>query len=232
MIYIKGGNYTPFLQTSERTERINIHSFYLDVHAVTNEEFLEFVKENPQWARSKVPPLLADGNYLQQWKSDFNIGNTNILHSPVTSVSWFAAEAYAKWVGKRLPTMDEWEYAASAAPANLSKAETLTSYILDWYGKPTPQVLPHVKSAFRNQLGVYDMLGLVWEWVYDFNSVITGSDSRSQGTLGTSLFCAAGSQNAANKEDYASFMRFAFRESLKADYTIRNLGFRCARDAK
>lgn len=232
MMYIRGGYYTPFLQVSGSAEKVSIHSFYLDVHAVTNQEFLEFVKKNPQWARSRVPHLLADDGYLQQWESDFKIGNDKILNSPVTNVSWFAAEAYAKWAGKRLPTMDEWEYAASAAPVNLPKDETLTSYILNWYGNPTPDVLPDVESAFKNKLGVYDMLGLIWEWVYDFNSVIAGSDSRSQGTLEKGLFCAAASQNAVNKEDYASFMRFAFRESLEADYTIRNLGFRCAMDAK
>lgn len=232
MVYIRGGYYTPFLQTGEKIKKVSIHAFYLDIHAVTNHEFLEFVKENPLWAKSKVHRLWADDNYLQQWESDFKIGNSKILNSPVTNISWFAAEAYAKWAGKRLPTMDEWEYAASAAPVNLPAGKTLTAYILDWYGKPTPDVLPPVESAFKNKLGVYDMLGLIWEWVYDFNSVITGSDSRSQGTLGKGLFCAAGSQNAVNKEDYASFMRFAFRESLKAGYTVRNLGFRCAMDVK
>jgi formylglycine-generating enzyme required for sulfatase activity len=89
-----------------------------------------------------------------------------------------------------------------------------------------------VESTFKNGFGVYDMHGLVWEWVYDFNSVITGDDSRSSGALNRQLYCAAGSQNAVNKEDYASFMRFAFRESLKANYTVANLGFRCAMDIK
>lgn len=230
MVYI-WGCYIPFLQTGEDIEKVSIHAFYLDIHAMTNNEFLEFVKKNPLWGSSKVPHLLADGNYLQQWESDFKIGNNKILNSPVTDISWFAAKAYAKWVGKRLPTMDEWEY-ASVAPVNLPKEETLTSYILKWYGKPTPAVLPPVECAFKNKLGAYDKLGLIWEWVSYFNSLITGGDSRSQRTLGTGLFCAAGSQNAVNKEDYASFMRFAFRASLKANYTIRNLGFRCVMDAK
>lgn len=232
MTYIQGGYYKPFLQAAGKDTKVKVQPFYLDVHAVTNREFLEFVKANPQWARSKVSRLFADGNYLAQWKSDFQVGNEKILNSPVTNISWFAADAYAKWVGKRLPTIREWEYAASAKPLNMPKNEALTTYILNWYGKPTPAVLPNVESTFRNKLGVYDMLGLVWEWVYDFNSVITGGDSRSGGTLDKGLFCAAGSQNAVNKEDYASFMRFAFRESLKASYTVRNLGFRCAMDIK
>ena len=79
MIYIPGGYYTPFLQTSGRIQKVNIAPFYLDVHAVTNQEFLEFVKRNPRWAKSKIPSLLADGNYLQQWEGDFTIGNNKIL---------------------------------------------------------------------------------------------------------------------------------------------------------
>lgn len=232
MAYIQGGYFKPFLQAGGKEEKVKIPPFYLDVHAVTNKEFLEFVKANPQWSKSKVSRLFADGNYLAQWKSDFNVGNEKIMNSPVTNISWFAAEAYAKWTGKRLPTVHEWEYAASARPVNMPKNEALTTYILNWYGQPTPAVLPRVESTFKNKFGVYDMLGLVWEWVYDFNSVITGGDSRAGGTLDKGLFCAAGSQNAVNKEDYASFMRFAFRESLKAAYTVRNLGFRCALDVK
>ncbi|TAM97218.1 MAG: formylglycine-generating enzyme family protein [Chitinophagaceae bacterium] len=232
MARIPAGSYQPFLKVNNQAVTIKMHSFYLDAHAVTNAEFLEFVKANPQWSRSKVSKLFADGNYLKQWAGDFTIGNDRIFNSPVTNVSWFAAVAYAKWVGKRLPTMEEWEYAAHSAPVNAPKGEKLATIILNWYSRPTPAILPNVESTFKNGFGVYDMHGLVWEWVYDFNSVITGDDSRSSGALNRQLYCAAGSQNAVNKEDYASFMRFAFRESLKANYTVANLGFRCAMDIK
>lgn len=232
MVRIPSGSYQPFLKVNNKAVSVKMHSFYLDAHAVTNAEFLEFVKANPQWSRSKVSKLFADGNYLKQWAGDFNIGNDRILQSPVTNVSWFAAEAYAKWVGKRLPTMEEWEYAAHAAPLNALRGEKLTTIILNWYSRPTPAILPNVESTFKNSFGVYDMHGLVWEWVYDFNSIITGSDSRAAGALDQQFYCAAGSQNAVDKEDYASFMRFAFRESLKANYTVANLGFRCALDIK
>lgn len=230
MVRIPAGIYHPFLKANNKTVSVKIHSFYLDAHAVTNAEFLDFVKANPQWARSKVSRLFADENYLKQWAGDFNIGNDRILNSPVTNVSWFAAESYAKWVGKRLPTMEEWEYAANSAPVNAPKGEKLSTMILGWYSRPTPVVLPPVESTFKNGFGVYDMHGLIWEWVYDFNSIITGGDSRSAGALDKQFYCAAGSLNAVNKEDYASFMRFAFRESLKANYTVANLGFRCATD--
>lgn len=74
------------------------------------------------------------------------------------------------------------------------------------------------------------MHGLIWEWVSDFNGVITEEEDKNMGTGINSFFCAAGSLNTVNKEDYASFMRYAFRESLKASYTVGSLGFRCAMD--
>lgn len=225
MVRIPAGHYTPFITSALHPAEVNLKAFYLDVAAVTNRQFLAFVKQNPSWARSRVSPLFADGNYLKGWASDYAVGDPQILNSPVTDVSWFAAQAYCKWVGKRLPTLDEWEYAASALPTGADRGTRLTTLILEWYSHPNPRVLPPVKSTYRNQYGLYDMHGLVWEWVYDFNSVLP-----DRGGEGNNLFCAAGSQLTADKEDYAAFMRFAFRESLKGAYTVANLGFRCAQD--
>ncbi len=232
MVKIPAGIYQPFLKAGNKPEKIKIAAFYLDEHAVTNAEYLAFVKANPEWLRSRVSRLFADRNYLKHWSGDLTIGDKRLLNSPVTNISWFAANAYAKWVGKRLPTMQEWEYAANAVPANWNNRQDLSALILSWYDQPTPDILPEVESTYKNKFGVYDMHGLVWEWVYDFNSVITGSDSRSAGSLDKQFYCAAGSLNAIDKKDYASFMRFAFRESLKAAYTVRTLGFRCAMDVR
>ncbi|HEU4431586.1 MAG TPA: formylglycine-generating enzyme family protein, partial [Myxococcota bacterium] len=44
-------------------------------------------------------------------------------------------------------------------------------------------------------------------------------------------FCGSGSEGASDPEDYATFMRFAFRESLEPSYALHHLGFRCAQDA-
>lgn len=232
MVKIPSGMYQPFLKAGNKSEKIKVPAFYLDIHAVTNAEYLAFVKANPEWSRSQVSRLFADRNYLKHWSDDFTIGDNRLLNSPVTNISWFAANAYAKWVGKRLPTMQEWEYVAGAAPVHWHTGEDLSALILSWYDQPSPDILPEVESTYKNKFGIYDMHGLVWEWVYDFNSVITGGDSRSAGSLDKQFYCAAGSLNAVDKKDYASFMRFAFRESLKAAYTVGTLGFRCAIDGR
>lgn len=232
MVCVPGGSYHPFLRRKDQSAIIRVHSFLMDINAVTNEEFLVFVKANPKWAKSKVSRLFADISYLDQWTGDFEIGNDKIKNSPVTNISWFAANAYARWQGKRLPTQSEWEYVAAAAPIGMKRGAQLTRLILAWYDHPNPVILPQVQSTYKNAYGLYDMHGLIWEWVEDFNSVTIGGDNAGGGTNSSSFSCAAGSLSSANKEDYAAFMRFAFRQGLQARYTIRSLGFRCAKKIK
>lgn len=228
MVKIPAGSYEKFL-VDDDSKTVAIKPFLLDTRAVTNQEFLEFVKANPKWVRSKVSKLYADGSYLKHWKSDLTFAG-EIKNSPVTNISWYAANAYSKWKGKRLPTMAEWEYVASGRIVN--EKQPVDKVILSWYSKPTPKVLPSVYSAYQNVYKVHDMHGLIWEWVSDFNSVVMEGDSRSNSAINRELFCASGSYSAADKTNYAAFMRFAFRGSLKAKYAVNNLGFRCAADIK
>ena len=76
------------------------------------------------------------------------------------------------------------------------------------------------------------MHGLVWEWTSDFNSIFLSGESRKDKDTDNNLFCGSGSVNATDLMNYAAFMRYAFRGSLKAKYTTKNLGFRCAQDKK
>jgi formylglycine-generating enzyme required for sulfatase activity len=227
MVKIPAGNYIPFFKT-KGIKTIKVASFCLDKYAVTNADFLRFIKANPKWARSKVSKVFSDAGYLKHWKSDYDLGKQQLSQSPVVNISWFAANAYSKWKGKRLPTLEEWEYAGTAAAINDKRP--VEKIILEWYNKPSPDYLPPVGSTFTNKLQVADLHGLVWEWVSDFNSIMMSSDSRSSSTINRDLFCASGSAGAIDKENYAAFMRFAFRSSLKAKYTVNNLGFRCAAD--
>lgn len=230
MATVPGGNYKPFFVT-KNNKPIYVAAFKMDESAVTNSEFLEFVKANPQWHRSKVNHLFADTNYLRHWKSDLEIGNPKIYNSPVVNVSWFAAEAYAKWKNKRLPTIAEWELAANGAPKNF-KYKSITDFILDWYTKPNPPFVPNVKSTYQNQYGLYDMNGLIWEWTFNFNSFIASKDSRDNSEADFKNFCAGGAINVVDKTDYATYLRFGYRASLKGSYCISSLGFRCVKDLK
>ena len=232
MVLVPGGKFKTFY-VSKTDKPIIVAPFYLDETAVTNTEYLEFVKANPQWSRSKVNRLFADANYLKHWEGDLDIGtsNKNIYNSPVVNVSWFAARAYAEWKGKRLPTLAEWELAGNAPPKNIAYT-SVTDYIMSWYEKPPTPVLPNIKSTYQNVLGLHDMNGLVWEWTFDFNSFINTGDSRNTTNEDRNLYCAGASINVTNRKDYAAFLRYGFRGSLKGNYCISSLGFRCAKSSK
>lgn len=232
MVLVRGGEHTPLYTGVTEDVTIAVDAFYLDVYPVTNAEFLAFVEANPNWRRSQVPALFSDNGYLSHWADDLDLGNAE-PDQPVTHVSWFAASAYATWAGKRLPSTNEWEFAASASEsaADGRQDDAYTRRILNWYSRPAPNPLPTIGSTYRNYWGVYDLHGLVWEWVADFNSGLVSSDSRSNRDADATLFCGAGAVGAADFEDYAAFLRFAYRSGLEARYTVPNLGFRTALDA-
>ncbi len=231
MVEIQGGIFKSFIgKDSGRVSTIK--NFLLDETPVTNAEFLEFVKKNPQWSKSKILKIYADSTYLKSWPADFELPKDRSPNAPVTNVSWFAAEAYAKSVGKRLPTVEEWEFVSRAdeVSADASKKPEFTEYILKTYQMKDKHLKP-VKQGVPNYYGIYDMYK-VWEWSEDFNSVMMSGESRKDASGDESLFCAGAAVTSDDLRNYAAFMRFALRGSLKANYCINNLGFRCAKDLK
>lgn len=228
MIAIRGGTYVPLYGSD--TASISVESFFMDPYPVTNAEYLAFVKQYPQWQKSAIKKIFADAAYLKHWRSDLSFDQA-LSSSPVTSVSWFAAKTYCECQGKRLPTIHEWEYAGMASETKPNAAKDMAFYqrILDWYSQPNPTVFPSVEHSFKNYYGLYGMHGLVWEWVMDFNATMLVGESRANTGLDRQLFCAGGSAGVQDSKNYVAFMRYAFRSSLKASYTVSNLGFRCVK---
>jgi len=232
MVRISDGVSHAFFLAQTDAKEVPVRAFYLDILPVTNEDFLEFVRAHPRWRRSQVKRLFADDLYLKNWAGDLELGTNASGQAPVTLVSWFAARAYAQWKGKRLPTVAEWEYAASASPTRKDGENDarFKRQVLEWYATPAPVRLSSVGAGRANFWGIQDLHGLVWEWVADFNTAMVTGDARGDTGIDLQLFCGTGAQGARDVENYPAFMRYGFRSSLKADYCIHNLGFRCARD--
>ena len=228
------GVWHPVFPPEPGREEITVPRFWMDTTPVTNNDYLAFVNDNPQWMRGKVSRLLADDRYLERWESPTRLGPAAGARQPVTDVSWYAARAYCAWAGGRLPTVAEWELAAAASEtvADASRDPAFLAMILAWYGTPSPAVLPEVARGRPNYWGVYDLHGLVWEWTEDFNSVLVSGDNREQKGADKAQFCGAGALEARDKGDYAAFMRVANRSSLEAWYTTSTLGFRCVADGE
>jgi formylglycine-generating enzyme required for sulfatase activity len=223
---VPGGSYAPPYPASGG-RAVEVAPFALDERPVTNGEYLAFVRAHPDWSRSRVAPLVADPEYLSHWAGDFELGPQADPAQPVTFVSWFAATAYCRAQGKRLPSEAEWELAASPSAEGADAKAEAERRILAFYARPRGP-LPRAGDTPANAYGIRDLYGVVWEWVADWGATVLPADPR-RGEDGE--FCGGAAAGAAAPESYATFMRFAFRASVEPRFALHHLGFRCARSA-
>lgn len=231
MVLLPAGEYAALYRSLDEPDTIQVDAFYLDITPVTNADFLAFVTAKPKWRRSMVSPLFASEGYLRHWASDTSLGAAP-LDAPVINVSWFAAQAYARWQNRRLPTVAEWEYAAGAGistPIGREEPGHLERVLEAATSRSTPDRTVATGSA--NYFGVHDLHGLVWEWTADFNSALVSGESRGDSGLDRKLFCGAGVIGASDFKDYAAFLRFSYRGGLSSAYVGSGLGFRTAKSA-
>jgi len=186
-----------------------VSAFRIAGAPVTRADFLSFLKCYPQWRRSRATAALSEAAYLSDFKSDLDPGSAS-LEAPVSFVSWFAARAFCASMGLRLPTTVEWERALGNDADRVGAGDSAAGGFAFAMGQPAAD-LPATRLRTRG----------VWEWTSDFNSAPEAA--------GASQFCGDGVRSNA-PSDYAAFLRYSFRSSLKAGYALKNLGFRCARD--
>jgi len=134
---------------------VRLSSYEIDQYDVTNAQYQKYVEAThrpspPDWIGQSYPP-----------------GKEN---HPVVFVSWFEADAYCRWAGKRLPTEAEWEKAARGTDARVypwgDKLEIKRANVPNLaLGDTTPV------NAFeegRSPFGLYDMAGNVFQWTSDW----------------------------------------------------------------
>ena len=165
---------------------VYVNAFYMDKYEVTNAQYKGFVDANPHWRKDQIPSIYHDGDYLKHWNGN-NYPPDKGEH-PVIYVSWYAAMAYAKWAGKRLPTEAEWEKAARGGlvgkkyPWGDSIHSTQANY-----NKKVDDTTSVGKYA-PNAYGLYDMAGNVAEWCLDaYDADFYMNSSRQNPIAGGSL---------------------------------------------
>ncbi|HEU5133915.1 MAG TPA: formylglycine-generating enzyme family protein [Steroidobacteraceae bacterium] len=223
-VFVPAGVYVPFFKTGTETRSVPVDPICLSATTVTHEEFLGFVRDHPAWRKSRIKKLYAESSYLTDWQDDLT-PRPEILSQPVTFVSWFAAGAYCKAAGGRLPTVAEWErFAGGSAPANKpgatadDPAGTGNSPFAFAMGRSAPE-LANTALAFPG----------VWEWTSNFNSAMVSGRIGTSAGANSSQFCGDGIR-AVDPSNYGAFLRYSFRSSLRANFALKNLGFRCVRE--
>lgn len=173
MRVIPAGEYYRGSNSGARDEmprhKIQLTAFALDVHPVTNEQFIRFLElmggekdaHNNDMIRLKESRIKRSAGKLMI--------ESGYAKHPVVGVSWYGASAYAKWIGKRLPTEAEWEIAASSLKEGLyPTGDHIDKTMAHFFSSDT---LP-VMSFQPTSLGLFDMAGNVYEWCldwYDYN---------------------------------------------------------------
>lgn len=220
MIHVPAGEYTPIRGMDGMVMRVHVAAFDIDAHAVTRGDYLAFVRVHHEWRRGAQDATRADGSYLADWRGPLDPGDATDMLRPVTSVSWYAASAYCEARGKRLPTTDEWEYAANASDVSrdASHDAAFMRRLLAMYASRTPTAPPPVGRGFRNLYGIEGLHGSAWEWTHDFRP----EEMKN---------CAGAAMGASDPSNYPALLREAFRSALTERTTARTLGFRCASGA-
>jgi formylglycine-generating enzyme required for sulfatase activity len=231
-VRVPPGDFAPLFGLDKGQKAFRVGEFWIDRRPVTRDRYADFLSAHADWRRDRVPEIYADRQYLTNFDGDRPHPGQD--EYPVTYVSWFAAQAYCRTRGGRLPTTLEWEYVAAASQTepNAAKDHAFVESILGWYARPSQGDLglAPVGDETPNYYGIENLHGLVWEWTSDFNASFITADNRADGDRSKSFFCGTGATGAARREDYAAFMRYAMRSSLGPEFAQGNVGFRCAYD--
>ena len=221
LVLIPGGEFLMGEGLGEDSSPVHlvcVSSFYMDRHEVTNALYLRFCEDTGH----RLPEF---------WGIDRFRSGPDFPDHPVVGVSYYDATLCAEWLGKRLPTEAEWEYAARGGLAGMQfpNGNTLTpadgNYNRSGHGGPVT-----VGSYPPNAYGLFDMQGNVVEWVEDVYSAIYYASSPVDNPRGpdTGRFRVI---RGGGWHSGASCNRVYYRNALPASWVDFNVGFRCVRDA-
>jgi hypothetical protein len=151
-----------------------------------------------------------------------NYGKGDKLTHPINCVTWLQADRYCKAQGKRLPTEEEWEYAARAGAEGraYSWGNDPPDTQVCWSGRQMRYETCPVASFARGAFGLVDVMGNVWEWTSSHMS----KDYRTERT-GESFVTRGGAWNSTQVANLKATYRTDGRPTDRYDF----LGFRCAR---
>ncbi len=235
MVVIQGGNFMRGSNDGNRDEtpkhQISLCSFAIDIHPVTNEQFVRFLEVMGGEKDSNHNDIIR----LRESRIKRSGGRISIesgyAKHPVVGVTWYGAVAYARWVGKRLPTEAEWEVAAANGldKTLYPSGDDIEKSEANFFSADTTPVM----SYAPNLQGLYDMAGNVYEWCqdwysYNYYEVSIQEPENPKGPLQGVYRVLRGGCWKSLKED----LRCSRRHRNNPGTVNGTYGFRCAADVQ
>ena len=232
-------------------QRVSLEPFWIDVTAVTNGDFMTFMGEGGYSTRE----LWSDEGW--NWVREVQVGMPHHwlwqdgawwvrcmgrerpldFTRPVCHISCHEAEAFARFVGKRLPTEFEWEAAAAWDPetqtcrhypwGNMAPSPNVANLDQLAYGPASVGALPGNLSP----VGCYGMIGDVWEWTASPYLPYPGYDENAEPAAHARFGRHARVLRGGSWATRFGAIRATSRRSGRPEARHMFSGFRCARDA-
>nr|MBA3805602.1 SUMF1/EgtB/PvdO family nonheme iron enzyme [Acidobacteriota bacterium] len=218
MVHVPGGEFTMGVNGSDGGDeyerpahRVTLKPFFIDTYEVTNEEYEKFIRETdnlppPTWTNKTYPAGTA--------------------RKPVTNVGWDEARAYAAWAGKRLPTEEEWEFAARGTDGRRYPWGNVWQTGMANAGGATSGIAEVGTYKGTSPFGTFDMAGNVWEWTDSALKAYPGGQLPEKPASNAKVL--RGGSYKSNQAQATATYRFGWRASGENSYA--ETGFRCARD--
>lgn len=235
MVVIPGGEYVRGTDECGRDERpkhaIRLSSFAMDIHPITNEQFVRFLEAMGGEKDANNNDIIRLRESRIKRTAGKLIIESGYAKHPVVGVTWYGAIAYAKWVGKKLPTEAQWEIAARSGLSDIiyPTGDDIERTQANFFSSDTVSVM----SYPPNQFGLYDVAGNVYEWCqdwydYTYYEVSAQEPDDPEGPHQGVYRVLRGGCWKSLKDD----LRCSNRHRNNPGTVNRTYGFRCAADVK
>jgi len=252
MVYIPAGEFTMGNDEYELDERpahvVFVDDFWIDKYLVTNKEYADFLNEFINKYPEREPDIprfidLSDEDSRIRYEVGEYLSNHIYRNHPVVNVTWYGAEAYCQFYGKRLPSEAEWEKAARGTDERIyAWGSTVDSSRANYWNSGDPFDDNTTPVGFYNGqyyegfqtndspsfFGVYDMGGNVKEWGLDWYLRNYYSQSPKFNPPGPS----EGMKKVVRGGGYLFHpdqLRVTFRYAVPPEKSTNFIGFRCVK---
>ena len=243
-IFVEGDTWKMGSESGEPHERpvhrVKLSGFAIQQHEVTNAEFAAFLN---QYGSDKVQTGTRQGEMMatEHRTGIKKAGNTwmaqpGFEQHPAINVTWFGADAYCRYIGGRLPTEGEWEFAARNGRYQQNTDQKFSggneATAVAWTYENANNTTNRVMTKNPNALDIYDMSGNVWEWCSDWYGESYYRECDKTGKIHDPAGPAYGIYKVIRGGSWSyksSFSTSTYRNKTHPGAIYYDVGFRCVK---